>query len=101
MLKIKVNDKLIKITDEKLTKSKINSIKIIIDKYGITEILDFNLTIKETLFELMENTTDVSLMEPLTINNFIQLLTELVSNIEEKSDDLENVNISFEDLFII
>jgi hypothetical protein len=41
MLKIKVNDKLIKITDEKLTKSKINSIKIIIDKYGITEILDF------------------------------------------------------------
>ncbi len=101
MLKIKVNDKLIKITDEKLTKSKINSIKIIIDKYGITEILDFNLTIKETLFELMENTTDVSLMEPLTINNFIQLLTELVSNIEEKSDDLENVNISFEGLFII
>jgi Asp-tRNA(Asn)/Glu-tRNA(Gln) amidotransferase B subunit len=101
MLKIKVNDKLIKITDEKLTKSKINSIKIIIDKYGITEILDFNLTIKETLFELIENTTDVSLMEPLTINNFIQLLTELVSNIEEKSDDLENVNISFEGLFII
>ena len=101
MLGVNVNDRLIKISDDQLSKEKIESIKIIIDKYDITEILDFKFTFKETLFELMGNSTEVTLNKSFSIKEFLELLTELFINMEKESDDLENVTISFEGLFII
>nr|WP_294999141.1 hypothetical protein [uncultured Methanobrevibacter sp.] len=101
MLNIEVNDKIIKITDDQFNKSKINSIKIIIEKYGIKDILDFKLIFKEDLFGISEQSVDVSLKETMTIEKFFEIITDMFETLAKNSNDLDNINISFEGLFIL
>ena len=97
MLNIEINDKIIKITDDQFNKSKINSIKTIIDKYGIKDILDFNLIFQKDLFGISEQSMDVFLKESISIDKFFTIINDMFENLEkENSRDLDDVLISFE-----
>lgn len=102
MLNIEINDKIIKISDDQFNKSKINSIKTIIDKYGIKDILDFKLIFKKDLFGISEQSMDVFLKESISIDKFFTIINDMFENLEkENSRDLDDVLISFEGLFIL
>lgn len=102
MLDVEINDKLIKITDDNLTRVKINSIKIIVDKYGIKDILDFKLTFIQKFYSFAESNADVILSKSISIEELYNLLVELFDTIDEEDlDGEEDMNISFEGLFIL
>lgn len=94
MLNIEINDKIIKITEDQFSKSKINSIKTIIDKYGIKDILDFKLIFKKDLFGIFEQIMDVVLKESIIIDKFFKIINNMFENLEmENSNDLDDVSI--------
>lgn len=94
MLNIEINDKIIKITEDQFSKSKINSIKTIIDKYGIKDILDFKLIFKKDLFGIFEQSMDVVLKESISIDKFFKIINNMFENLEmENSNDLDDVSI--------
>ena len=94
MLNIEINDKIIKITEDQFSKSKINSIKTIIDKYGIKDILDFKLIFKKDLFGIFEQSMDVVLKESISIDKFFKIINIMFENLEmENSNDLDDVSI--------
>lgn len=102
MLDVAINDKLIKITDDNFTKAKINSIKIIVDKYGIKDILDFKLTITQEFHKIMQSSAGAYLTESISITELYDILSEIFENFEKEIfDDDDDVTISFEALFIL
>lgn len=100
MLNISFNDKIVKIEDNQFSKPKLNSIKIIIDKYGIKNILDFKLTFKQDFFSIAEDSAEVILNKSVSIEEFFEIMEDMFSNMGEDSDDIEDITISFEGLFI-
>lgn len=101
MLKVEIDDMLVKISDDNFTKAKVDSIRIIAQKYSISDILDFKLSFKETLFDFAEKSASAVLSQPISLNDFYDILYEMFENIEkENSEDFEDTVILFEGLFI-
>lgn len=101
MLKIDLKDKIINITDEEFTRAKVDSIKLIGDKYGIKDILDFKLTFTED-FGFAQRSGGIILTESITLDRFYEVLEGMFDEIEKgNSEDFESISISFEGLFIL
>ena len=102
MLEIDLKDKIINIKDDEFTRAKVDSIKLIADKYAIKDILDFKLTFTEDLFGISQQSTCAILNESMTIDQFYDTMAEMFEEIEkENSADFESISISFEGLFIL
>ena len=101
MLKIDLKDKFINVCDDEFTKAKIDSIKLIADKYAIKDILDFKLTLTEDC-GILQYSGDMILTESIPLEMFYDNLTRLFEEMEkDNSDDFERIKISFEGLFIL
>ena len=102
MLEIELKDKIINIRDDEFTRAKVDSIKLIADKYAIKDILDFKLTFTENLFGVSRQSTSAVLNESMTLDEFYEILTGMFEEIEkENSEDFEDISILFEGLFIL
>jgi hypothetical protein len=102
MLEIELKDKIINIRDGEFTRAKVDSIKLIADKYAIKDILDFKLTFTENLFGVSQQSTSAVLNESMTLDEFYDILADMFEEIEkENSEDFEDISISFEGLFIL
>ena len=60
MLEIDLKDKIIYIRDDEFTRAKVDSIKLIADKYAIKDILDFKLTFTENLFGVSQQSRPIA-----------------------------------------
>ncbi|WP_462315435.1 hypothetical protein [Methanobrevibacter sp.] len=102
MLEIELKDKIINIRDDEFTRAKVDSIKLIADKYAIKDILDFKLTFTENLFGVSQQSTSAVLNESMSLDEFYEILTGMFDEMEkENSEDFEDISISFEGLFIL
>ena len=102
MLEIDLKDKIIYIRDDEFTRAKVDSIKLIADKYAIKDILDFKLTFTENLFGVSQQSTSAVLNESMSLDEFYEILTGMFDEMEkENSEDFEDISISFEGLFIL
>ena len=102
MLKVDIKDKIVYVCDDQFTKAKINSIKTIIKKYGIKDILDFKFTFIKDLFGISQQSAEVILNKSISIDEFYNILNDMFEEIEkENSDDFESISISIEGLFIL
>ena len=102
MLEIELKDKIINIRDDEFTRAKVDSIKLIADKYAIKDILDFKLTFTENLFGVSQQSTSAVLNESMSLDEFYEILTGMFDEMEkENSEDFEDIFISFEGLFIL
>ena len=102
MLEIDLKDKIIYIRDDEFTRAKVDSIKLIADKYAIKDILDFKLIFTENLFGVSQQSTSAVLNESMSLHEFYEILTGMFDEMEkENSEDFEDISISFEGLFIL
>ena len=102
MLEIELKDKIINIRDDEFTRAKVDSIKLIADKYAIKDILDFKLIFTENLFGVSQQSTSAVLNESMSLDEFYEILTGMFDEMEkENSEDFEDISISFEGLFIL
>ena len=102
MLEIELKDKIINIRDDEFTRAKVDSIKLIADKYAIKDILDFKLIFTENLFGVSQQSTSAVLNESMSLDEFYEILTGMFDEMEkENSEDFEDIFISFEGLFIL
>lgn len=102
MLEIELKDKIINIRDDEFTRAKVDSIKLIADKYTIKDILDFKLIFTENLFGVSQQSTSAVLNESMSLDEFYEILTGMFDEMEkENSEDFEDISISFEGLFIL
>lgn len=102
MLEIDLKDKIIYIRDDEFTRAKVDSIKLIADKYAIKDILDFKLIFTENLFGVSQQSTSAVLNESMSLDEFYEILTGMFDEMEkENSEDFEDISISFEGLFIL
>ena len=102
MLKIDLKDKIINISDDEFTRAKIDSIRLIVDKYGIKDILDFKLKFTQDFYGISQESFEVGLKESLTLDGFFDILCGMFDEMEkENSQDIESITISMEGLFIL
>lgn len=102
MLKIDLKDKIINISDDEFTRAKIDSIRLIVDKYGIKDILDFKLKFTQDFYGISQESFEIILNESMTLDRFFDILWGMFDEMEkENSQDIESITISMEGLFIL